>query len=71
VAHAGYYSGGKGRRIKVQVWPGQKTQDFVGKKKKTKTKSKRAGDFTQVVEHLPSKHKALSSSPSTTKEKEP
>jgi hypothetical protein len=50
---------------------GKKHKTLLGKKKKTKTKSKRAGDFTQVVEHLPSKHKALSSSPSTTKEKEP
>jgi hypothetical protein len=33
------------------------------------TKAKRAGGMTQVVEHLPSKHKAPSSNPSTTKRK--
>jgi hypothetical protein len=27
----------------------------------------RAGDITQVAEHLPSKHRALSSNPCTTK----
>jgi hypothetical protein len=31
---------------------------------------KRAGSMTQVIEHLPSKHKALSSNPSTEKNKQ-
>jgi hypothetical protein len=33
------------------------------------TKAKRAGSVTQVVEYLSSKHKALSSTPNTTKKK--
>jgi hypothetical protein len=33
------------------------------------TRAKRAGAVTKVVEHLPSKHKALSSNPSTVKKK--
>jgi hypothetical protein len=37
--------------------------------KKQLKKKKRAGDVTQVVQHLPSKHIFLSSNPSTTKKK--
>jgi hypothetical protein len=34
------------------------------------TKTKRAGGMIQVIEHVPSKHKALNSNPSTTNKKE-
>jgi hypothetical protein len=37
------------------------------KKKKNQMKSKRTGDLAQVVVSLPSKHKAQSSIPNTTK----
>jgi hypothetical protein len=33
------------------------------------TRAKRAGNVVQVVERLPSKHKAMSSNPSTTKKR--
>jgi hypothetical protein len=47
----------------LQVGPGQKPQDLIQKT----TKAKGAGNVTQVVEHLPSKCKVLSSKPITTK----
>jgi hypothetical protein len=36
---------------------------------KNRIRAKRAGSVTQVVEHLLSKHKSLSSSPSTERER--
>jgi hypothetical protein len=41
----------------------------TGKNARAYLKTKRAGDMAQVVECLPSKHKALSSKHSTTKNK--
>jgi hypothetical protein len=41
----------------------------ISKTPSKKIPSKRAGVVTQVVEHLPSMYKALSSMPSVTKEK--
>jgi hypothetical protein len=49
-----------------KAYPRQKVQAPISKV----TKIKRAGDITQVVEQLPSKHKALSSNPSTGKNKQ-
>jgi hypothetical protein len=37
---------------------------------KKQTKAKRVGGVTQVVEHLPSKHEALSSNSSTAKKQQ-
>jgi hypothetical protein len=45
------------RRIMVRGWHWEKTWDPIKKLNKTK----RAGSVAQVVEHLPSKHEALSS----------
>jgi hypothetical protein len=45
------YLGGRGRRIEAQGWSRQKHESLSEKP----TKAKRAGDMTQVVEHLPSK----------------
>jgi hypothetical protein len=47
------------------VQPRQKFKNLF--KKITKTKS--VGGMVQVVEHLPTKHKALNSNPSSTKKK--
>jgi hypothetical protein len=50
-------------------------QDSLGKKKKSQdtiykiTRAKGADGMAQAVEHLTSKHKALSSNPSTAKKK--
>jgi hypothetical protein len=53
------YLGNRGRKITVQG------QGKVSTKTPTEkhTKSKRTGDMAQMVEYLPSKHEALSSSP--------
>jgi hypothetical protein len=56
------YTGGIGRRISIQAGHGWgKLRDSISKI----TKAKRAGGEAQVVEHLPSKHKILSSNSST------
>jgi hypothetical protein len=47
------------RKIAVQATPSIKTQHCIG----TITETKRSRDVAQVVECLPSKHKALSSNP--------
>jgi hypothetical protein len=53
--------------IMVRSWPQAKTQDLT--RKTTKRKKKRSGAcVTEVLEHLPSKAKALISNSSTTKE---
>jgi hypothetical protein len=54
------------RRIVVQSQPGKIVHETISQKNPTQ---KRAGGVTQVVEHLPSKHKALSSNPSIAKKK--
>jgi hypothetical protein len=59
--------GGRDRRIAVQDQPGQKQKPYLGKNKKPK--SKRTGIVAQVLEHLPSIHKVLSSISSTEKTK--
>jgi hypothetical protein len=46
----------------------KKRLNLPGKKEKTKEKEK-AGGMAQVIEHLPSQHKALSSNPSILKKK--
>jgi hypothetical protein len=46
-------------------WPGHKYEILSQKR----TKSKRTSGIAEVVEYLPSKHKALSSNHSTTKKK--
>jgi hypothetical protein len=51
------------RRITVQGQPGQIIQETLSWKYPA---WKRAGEVTQVIEHLPSKHQALSSNPSPT-----
>jgi hypothetical protein len=53
-------SGDMGKRTEVQGWPQAKTQDPIQKITK---------GVTQVTEHLSSKHEALSSNPSITKQK--
>jgi hypothetical protein len=58
------YPGGD-RRSGVQGQPPEKSMRPYLKN----TKVKRAGDFTEVVEHPPSRHEALSSKPSITKKK--
>jgi hypothetical protein len=68
-----------GRWIMVQAAPGKKRMNLSLKKKsikqinkinkllrKPKLKAKRTGGMTQVEYHLPGKHKALNSNPSTT-----
>jgi hypothetical protein len=60
------YSGSIGRRIIVQGQTWEKTQDPI--QKIAKTKNGTTG-MIQVVEHLPSKFKDLSSNPSTAKKK--
>jgi hypothetical protein len=42
---------GKGRRIKVSGWPGQKVRPYL----KNTFKAKKAGNMVQAVEHLPTK----------------
>jgi hypothetical protein len=59
------YLGSRGRRIKVLGQTEQKQESLSEKH----TRSQRAGGATQVVEHLPSKHQALNSSPNTAKKK--
>jgi hypothetical protein len=49
--------------ITVQGQPGRKLETLSNQ-----TKAKRTGSMAQVVEHLPSKHKAWSSNPSTGRE---
>jgi hypothetical protein len=56
------YLGGRGSRITVQDWPGQKHKTLPEKQ----TKSKRSMGVAQVIEPLHSKHKALSPLPSIT-----
>jgi hypothetical protein len=58
--------GGKSRRIVVQSHLGQRARPHL----KNKLKAKGLGGVAQMVDHLNSKHKALSSIPSTTKKKE-
>jgi hypothetical protein len=53
------------RRINVQASPGINVRIYL----KNKSKAKRIGAVDQVIEHLPSKCKALSSNPSTEKKK--
>jgi hypothetical protein len=57
---------GTGRRTKFQGWPLAKTQDFIQRINKVQ----KSWAVTQVVEHLPSKHQALSSNLSTTEKRE-
>jgi hypothetical protein len=68
VAHAydPTFTGGRGRRIVVQGCE-QMHKKTLSKKQ---TKAKRVGGVTQVVEHLPSKHEALSSNSSTAKKQQ-
>jgi hypothetical protein len=47
--------------------PHKNRRPYPKKKKKKEAKAKRAGDMTQVVGHLPSKHEALSLNPSPKK----
>jgi hypothetical protein len=47
--------------------PGQKARPYL--KTKQKNRAKRAGGLAQTVEHLPHKHKTLSSNPNTVKKK--
>jgi hypothetical protein len=54
-------------RIVVQNQPGQIIHKTLSQKYLTYVKT--AGEVIQMVEHLPSKHKALSSIPSTIKNK--
>jgi hypothetical protein len=51
------YLGGRGKKITVWNWSGQKHETLSENQKK----SKRVGGMAQVVEHLPSKYKAPSS----------
>jgi hypothetical protein len=60
-----YAGGAIGSRIMVQGWPQQKSQGPTCKI----TKAKRTGSVAQVIKHLPSKYKALSSIPSHDKKK--
>jgi hypothetical protein len=57
------YAGGVGRRTIVQGQPQAKNTDPIWKI----AKAKMAGHMAQVVQHLPGKYKALSSSPNTAK----
>jgi hypothetical protein len=57
------YLGGRDRRIMVRGQPIQKVKKTLSE---NKLKQKRAGDLAQVVEHLTSKHKALSLNSGTT-----
>jgi hypothetical protein len=59
-----YLWGSTNRRITDQTCPGVK-QDPISKISSTK----RAGEVTQVVEHLPSKHEAFSSNSNITKKR--
>jgi hypothetical protein len=59
------YAGGIGRRIVVSGCSRQKHQTLSEKI----TKAKRDGGMTQVIEHLPSTCKALSSNPRRKKKK--
>jgi hypothetical protein len=52
------------RRIVVQSQPGVNDYETLSQKHPTQ---KRAGEVAQVIQHLPSKCKALNSSPSTAK----
>jgi hypothetical protein len=54
-----------GRRISVKGWPQAKNSKTLFEKSLKSTKG--FEDMTQVVQHLPSKLKALSSNPSTIK----
>jgi hypothetical protein len=62
--------GGRGRKIMSSLnpapQPGKKCETLP--EKQTKTKQKDWG-ITQMAEHFPSKHKAVSSNPSTGKRK--
>jgi hypothetical protein len=55
--------GGIGRRVTVQGWLSQKTETYLGKKKKPKAKW--AEGLAQVVQYLSSKVEALSSNSNT------
>jgi hypothetical protein len=57
------YVGGIGKRTVVQGWPQTKTQNPIQKI----TKAKRTGSMAQVVECLPTKLRALSSTSSINK----
>jgi hypothetical protein len=57
------YLGSRDRRIMVPYWSWQKQETLSEKQ----TKSERAGGMVQVVERLCSKHKTLSTIPSTAK----
>jgi hypothetical protein len=64
VVHVCYpsYSGGRSRRILVQVLPEQKPET------KFKNKLKQKYSVAQVAQHLPNKHEALSLNPSIGKQ---
>jgi hypothetical protein len=55
------YSGGIGKRIVTQGWPRQEHKTTSEKQ----TKNKMTMALHSVVEHFPSKHKALNSIPSS------
>jgi hypothetical protein len=55
------HPGGTGKRIEVQEQPGKNASPYL------KNKAKTAGGMAQVVEYLPSKCKALNSTPKTLK----
>jgi hypothetical protein len=54
------------RRIMVGCQPAQIVWETLAQKI---SNTKKIGRMYQVIEHLPSKHEALSSNPSTTKKK--
>jgi hypothetical protein len=54
---------------RTSLSPGVVSTAYETRTRKKKNTKKRAGRVTQVVEHLPSKSEALSSSPSTAKKK--
>jgi hypothetical protein len=59
------YKGGGGWRIATQVWPRRKHRTLP----KNKLKIKRTASVAQVVEHLPDKREALTSTPGAKKRK--
>jgi hypothetical protein len=72
VVHACHpcYSGAVNRRVEIQTSLGKNARTYPKiTKAKNPTTTKMAGDMTQVVEHLLSKLKTLSSNPSTRKKK--